>query len=276
MKFHLCVRMTAVVFFVLAAAAMVFVNADAAVRDNGGENVMIEILYDNIDRENTLESAWGFSCVITGLEKKILFDCGGDGDILMKNMKNRKVDPASIETVIISHAHWDHDGGLEKFLSLNSKVGVYLPGAYPGDKLTKLNDTGAEAVTVDKPLQIMKNVRLTGTMGDKIKEQSLIIDTEKGAVLVCGCSHPGIAEIAERAAALTGKNVYMIIGGFHLKDKTDAEIEDIVNRLKRSGVVFAAPSHCTGEKAISTFRRIFGEKFMESGLGRKIEIDGVH
>jgi 7,8-dihydropterin-6-yl-methyl-4-(beta-D-ribofuranosyl)aminobenzene 5'-phosphate synthase len=63
-----------------------------------------------------------------------------------------------------------------------------------------------------------------------------------------------------------------LMGGFHLGNASRAEIEEIIARLRASGVEKVAPSHCTGDDAIAAFRRAWGEDFIEGGLGAVIEV----
>ena len=56
-------------------------------------------------------------------------------------------------------------------------------------------------------------------MGLSIKEQALIVDTGKGLIVITGCAHPNVADMAEQAQAYPGKNIYMQMGGFHLGGK---------------------------------------------------------
>ena len=88
-----------------------------------------------------MESLWGFSVVISGAEKTILFDTGGS-DVLIENMKKLDIDPGTIDIVIISHNHWDHTGGLDSFLSINPNVTVYAPASFPEEfKDSVINST---------------------------------------------------------------------------------------------------------------------------------------
>ncbi|RLF37862.1 MAG: MBL fold hydrolase, partial [Thermoplasmata archaeon] len=83
----------------------------------------LTIVYDNeVFEENpNLKSDWGFSCFIEGKEK-ILFDTGTRGDILVSNMKALNVDPREINKIVISHEHFDHNGGLGEVLKHTKDV----------------------------------------------------------------------------------------------------------------------------------------------------------
>jgi len=90
--------------------------------------------------------------------------------------------------------------------------------------------------------------------------------------VITGCAHPNVADMAEQAQAYLGKNIYLLMGGFHLGSRNDAEIRTIIKRLKALGVKIVAPSHCTGDTAIRMFRNAWKDDFIEGGLGVVIEV----
>ena len=100
-----------------------------------------------------------------------------------------------------------------------------------------------------------------------IKEQSLIIATSKGLIVVTGCAHPGIVNIVKKAKELTGKDVYLAIGGFHLSGASQRTISSIIEELKALGVKKVAPCHCSGDLARRLFKEKFGEDYLEAGVG---------
>ena len=89
---------------------------------NTAEDLTITIVYDNNPYNEELETRWGFSCLIEGLEKTILFDVGGEGSVLLKNMEKLKIDPKKVNVIVLSHIHYDHIGGLSDFLKKNPLV----------------------------------------------------------------------------------------------------------------------------------------------------------
>ena len=109
-------------------------------------------------------------------------------------------------------------------------------------------------------------------MGDAIVEQALVVDTNKGLIIVTGCAHPGIVAIARRAKEELNRDIYMICGGMHLNRSSEDEVRDVIGELKELGVEKVAPSHCTGDKAIALFREAFGEDFSQMGVGQLLRI----
>ncbi len=212
----------------------------------------ITIVYDNEVKQPGLKADWGFSCLIeTQDAPPVLFDTGADGSILLHNMSQLKIDPGVIGIVVISHPHWDHSGGLEALLKVNKDAELYLPQSFPTGGIS-----GRKITVVKEPLQIRNNIFSTGEL-DGI-EQSLVVNTDKGLLVVVGCSHPGVGSILD-AASRFGQ-VYGIIGGFHgFRD---------FKRLE--GLPFICPCHCTQYKA--EIKRLFADQCMDCGAGVVIEL----
>ena len=212
--------------------------------------MVIKIVYDNTVCQKGLKSDWGFAAVIEAFDKNILFDSGADGKILLDNMRQMNIDPKSIDTIFLSHHHFDHTGGLASFLGVNSDVKVYAPNSLRGVK------NAAEVVCVKDSIQIGKHLFSTGELAGI--EQSLIIKTEKGLVIVVGCSHSGIENIL--AAASQFGRPFALIGGFH----------GFNNFPVLASLQLICPTHCT--KHIEELKNIYPSKFIEGGAGRIIEI----
>jgi len=210
----------------------------------------ISILYDNTAFQSGLKPDWGFSCLVETHTRSILFDTGSNGSILLENMKKLDVDPMSIDEVFISHPHFDHVGGLSAFLNENNNVKIYVPISLRGIRNAK------EIIYVDEPMKLHENIFSTGEL-DHI-EQSMAIKTDKGLVLIAGCSHPKMENIL-KAASQFGK-VYAIIGGLHGFNEFEL--------FKDLGVI--CPTHCT--QHIAEIKSLYPEKYIEGGAGKIIEI----
>lgn len=234
-------------------------------------SITITILYDNYIFSEGTKADWGFSCILKGTEKTILFDTGTRSDILFHNINKLKVNPKDVELVAISHNHGDHTGGLFAFLKENNEVSVYLPVSFPDGFFRRVENAGAKTVSVDKPVEICKDVFSTGEMGIRIKEQSLILNTSKGLVVITGCAHPGIVDIVKKAKEVLDDKIYLVIGGFHLRAKSENEVKNIISQFKDLGVLKVGATHCTGDNAIALFKKAYGENFVQMGVGRVIK-----
>ncbi len=100
------------------------------------------------------------------------------------------------------------------------------------------------------------------------------MDTRQGLIVITGCAHPNVADMAERAQTYLGKKIYLLMGGFHLGGASSNEVKQIIQEFKRIGVVHVAPCHCTGDQAINQFKEAFGDDFISVGVGAVIEIEG--
>jgi len=261
-------------------AGLVFL---AATSTAGGKEKMltaskisIVVAFDNYTHQKDLEVSWGFACVVRGADKTILFDTGGDGAILMGNLKKLKIDPQSIDAVVLSHAHGDHTGGLEAFLAANSRVEVYAPGSFPESFKAGVRAAGAKLVEVSGALEICDGVWSTGELGASIIEESLVLQTDQGLVVITGCAHPGIVLILEKAKQLLGgADVLLAMGGFHLRSESDAELKKIIKRFKELGVRRPGPSHCSGDRTRELFKDLYGDDFVQIGVGYTVRLGEI-
>lgn len=126
---------------------------------------------------------------------------------------------------------------------------------------------------VDKNiLRISDNIYTTGMMGDDVQEQSLIIDTDAGLIVITGCSHGGIVNIAKRAQAMLDKKIALLLGGFHLMHEDETQINSVINELKTMDIDYLCPTHCTGDMAIDRFCNTFTDTFIAGGVGKIIRL----
>jgi 7,8-dihydropterin-6-yl-methyl-4-(beta-D-ribofuranosyl)aminobenzene 5'-phosphate synthase len=212
--------------------------------------VKIIILYDNISFSPDLKPDWDFSCLVESQNKKVLFDTGSNGAILLENMKKLGIDPLSIEEVFISHFHFDHIGGLSAFLNGNNNVKIYVPISLRGIRNAK------EVIYKDGPRSLHESIFSTGQL-DNI-EQSMAVKTDKGLVLVVGCSHPKMVNIL-RVAQQFGK-IHAIIGGLHEFDDFELFID----------LEVICSTHST--QHIAEIKSLYPEKFIEGGVGKIINL----
>jgi 7,8-dihydropterin-6-yl-methyl-4-(beta-D-ribofuranosyl)aminobenzene 5'-phosphate synthase len=238
-------------------------------QENNSGNLTITIVYDNVSYDTMFTPSNGFSCFVGGLEKTILFDTGEKPDILLHNMKQANIDSNRIQYLVISHVHFDHIGGLMGVTGWKNMETAFLPVklAYPVARTERV---------VSFPVELFPHVFLTGVMpaeGVHADEQSLIIDTPQGLVLIVGCAHPGIVSILKKAKEIVKKDIYLVMGGFHLLNSTDEQIKAIVDSFKAMGVRYCAPAHCTGDKAKVAFRKAYGDHFVEMSAGKTITLN---
>lgn len=231
----------------------------------------LTILYDNNPYDESLETAWGFSCLVELGNTTILFDTGGEEQILANNIEALKVDVREIDCLVFSHEHWDHIGGMNAILETHNDVTIYMLDSFPSSVKGSARGAGADVVEVRNETVVCEGVATTGALGTEIEEQALIINTRNGLVILTGCSHPGVVEIVERAIELTGSEVYLVMGGYHLGNRGDTALLGIVSEMRELGVERVAPTHCSGELARRRFRDGFGEDYIEAGVGYSLD-----
>jgi len=209
----------------------------------------ITILYDNEAYDRRLNPDWGFAALIEACGHNILFDTGANGRILLENMAKMEISPRDIEEIFISHAHWDHTGGLPDILAENP-VRVYVPDTMRAPLPAR------ETVSLSFSTKIHKHIYSTGTL--KNIEQAMCIQQDSRVVIVVGCSHPGVKAVVEAAAEIGP--VSALIGGLHgFNDFPVLESLDMV-----------CATHCTRHKREIASR--FPQIAVAGGAGKVIEI----
>ncbi len=215
----------------------------------------LRILYDNEAIPGYL-SDWGFSCLLERDDKRILFDTGRDGTILRSNMNEMGIRKEEIETIVLSHNHQDHVGGL--FDVLHQDVRVHLPASFPEDLKKKISRE-CSFTEVKGFAEIDRGVYTTGELGTSIVEQSLLIESNMGLVLLTGCAHPGLERIIDFAEE--HGEVRLVVGGFHAFNRLD----------KLSEMKLISPCHCTSRK--TNIHRQYPETSVECAAGETIEVE---
>lgn len=249
----------------------------------------LKILADNHQVNKDLKMCWGFSCLIrpvrnnkdeisNGVGESILFDTGESREILDFNMQKMGVQIEKIKKLVISHDHFDHIGGLETVLKKNSDIEVYLLSDFSDELKKRVSSSGAKVIENDAFIEIDEGIYTTGKIegeyaGSYIPEQAIVVKTEKGLVIITGCSHPLITDIVETVKKQFPKDkVFLVFGGFHLLEKTSREVKCIAENMKELGVQKVGPTHCTGEEAIQIFREKYRDNFVSVGVGTVLEI----
>jgi len=200
---------------------------------------------------------------------------------------------------VIAHPHALHKRKVKFPLSLIARIKYRLTN-YGFPKLSSKNLEKLEFELIKEPYEVAPFLKTTGEIRnrkereflptrlkrqegkkyveDKILDDlSIVLKTENGLAVICGCGHAGILNICERAKELfPGEKIIVILGGTHLvAAKNEQELEHIANKLE---LEYDKPqlylSHCTGKRAINFLRRKFGEEIVHSfKIGEKLTFE---
>ena len=270
----------------------------------------ITVIIDNKrDKNKGLGSEWGLSLLIEYSGKKILLDTGYS-DLFIKNMKKLGTDVADVDYAVLSHAHCDHANGMPAFFTNNSKAKFYLREStsdncygkiaflrfYAGIPRGIISEYNNRIIMVSGDYTLTDGVyliphkteglSLIGKKGgmyrrtpqgfipdDFSHEQSLVIDSSNGLVILNSCSHGGVVNIVNEVhKTFPDKKIYALIGGFHLFTKPASEIRDIAQALDSMDIDLICTGHCTKEREYGIMKKELGDKLIQMKVGLSIEI----
>lgn len=249
--------------------------------------VLRTLLENNLSQNRALIAEHGLSFMVETENVKILFDCSA-GSAARKNAKKMNVSLKDADYVVLSHSHYDHAGGYpdmadhgvlaplitgpkffeEKYAREGEKY-VYLGCGFGPSFLTKKGVThrvceGCETLSEgcyvvggfkrvhDFEKAPARFVRQTedGMIADDFPDEvCLVLEREKGLVMIVGCSHPGILNMIESVRERFGKPVYAVFGGSHLVEADEGRLAETMRLLKDMGIARAGFNHCTGDAA---------------------------
>lgn len=217
---------------------------------------------------------WGLSVLIDG---DILFDTFYNYKKLSKKLKRNEVELDQLKSIIISHDHWDHTGGLWGLLESRHGLDVYLPSRATNKTKKRVNDAGAKLIDLQDIKQVKPAIYVSNELdgsfsGGVVAEHNVVIKADKGLVVLVGCAHPGIVEIIQKIKKDFDTPIYGVMGGFHLMNSSAKEITACANALKAEGLKMVAPTHCTGWRAEIIMKRVFKDGFLKVREGQTISL----
>jgi 7,8-dihydropterin-6-yl-methyl-4-(beta-D-ribofuranosyl)aminobenzene 5'-phosphate synthase len=234
----------------------------------------IKVLFDKLSLDEKLKIGWGVSFLV---DDKILFDTGEKGSSLLYNMQALNVRLEKIESIVISHDHSDHTGGLWDLLDKKNTLKVYSCPGFSKEFKEAVKSKGAELIETSKFTEITKDIFITGEIqgaykGKYMPEQAIAVNTRKGFSIITGCAHPGILKIVEKIKSkFPGDKIYLVLGGFHLKNSDKRAIEIVAENFKKLEVIKAGPTHCSGDVAEDIFKKFYKKNFVAIRVGQEIE-----
>lgn len=243
----------------------------------------------------TFTGEWGFAAMVEIDGKRTLFDTGNRADTVLNNLREMKMDLAGVPSVVLTHHHRDHTGGLVTLRrDVMKRDPKAIATAYGGKGILAArmpaNDfvlikgeyeaTGAKLQQIDKPTAIAPHVWLTGPVprvhgernwsGNSLlraddrseedtipEDQALVIDTNQGLIVVSGCGHAGIVNTLLYARKVVrATNIYAVVGGFHLFDANNEKLQWTAKELAPMGITYFLAAHCTGVESTVRLREL--------------------
>jgi 7,8-dihydropterin-6-yl-methyl-4-(beta-D-ribofuranosyl)aminobenzene 5'-phosphate synthase len=234
----------------------------------------------------------GFSVFIEA-GKRILFDTGAT-DVFIHNAGLLGIDLNTTDWIVLSHGHWDHTNGLKALRTQERKNLLVHPGAFVDRRRASGEYNGMSCnrneiakkfhlILEKEPYQISDSIYFLGEIprrndfeaqktaffymdGEKkcrdfiSDDTALAIETQKGLVIITGCSHAGICNIIEYARQVTRQGkIFAVLGGFHLLGDP-IQLQKTIEYFKKNRIEHLYPMHCTDLPSLSKFHETFGIK----------------
>ena len=244
-------------------------------------------------------------CFYIETEKhKLLMDAGQTG-LLLENAEKLGIDLTQVDTVVLSHGHYDHGGGILPFAKINPTAKIYVPEAAFGEyysmnkdgephyiglakeiqelpqvvkvSLSLFSGIGSEHVIPSTNQRLKKKTEDGFVQDDFAHEQCLVISEGVKKVLLSGCAHHGILNIMDRYCELFGEEPDFVISGFHMMKKhnySDEDINMIIDTalaLRQYKTVFYT-GHCTGVEPYNAMKKLMGNQLHYVHSGDEIRI----
>jgi 7,8-dihydropterin-6-yl-methyl-4-(beta-D-ribofuranosyl)aminobenzene 5'-phosphate synthase len=262
-------------------------------------NKIMCVVDNNALKDSHLKTEHGLAFWIETEYGTVLFDTGQTADVLSNNMSLLNLNAKDVDVVAISHAHFDHTGGLEAVLPGNPDLIMYAnedvfrpkfslhDGKYDPSGFEVSQEEFTKRVEVrlsDEPMEIFPNLWTTGEITQRVEpegrsashfirngeewlpdpyrdDMSLVLKTQGGLAVICGCCHAGLLNTLSHVERNFEDPIIAVLGGTHLMTADGKLLDHVINVLeKRYSDLLLYPNHCTGSNAIKALAKAFGER----------------
>lgn len=252
----------------------------------------IVTLLENTARREDLLREHGLSIYIESQGHRVLFDMG-QSDAFAQNAAVLGVDLGKVEAAVLSHGHYDHGGGLRRFLQVNDHAKIYVNqhafelhynaqnrdiGLDPsldrsrmifGNKATEILPGFTLHTIPDAPVDTSGLQRMVGNKlvpEDFRHEQYLLVEENGKRILFSGCAHKGIVQIARAFRP------DVLVGGFHLSKIQDESMLDGIAEALLALPTRYYTGHCTGQMQFDRLKQKMGSRLEELYTGAEPEL----
>jgi len=266
-------------------------------------------LVENTQGEKSCLYEHGLSFYIETERHRLLVD-SGQSDAFIHNARILGIDLAKVDTVVVSHGHYDHAGGLLAFHQLNTRAKIYVRES-AGAAYYHLTGGNEKYIGMDKAVMTLPQIvpiygdmriddelfLFTGIPGRRYMakgnfqlkkktdsgfvqdtfdhEQCLVISENNKHVLMSGCAHSGIVNILDRYYELFHTYPDAVVSGFHMMQKAAYTDEDVANIKQIAGILqktgaYFYSGHCTGQAAFEIMKEIMGDRLTAIHSGLRI------
>lgn len=268
--------------------------------------IKLKILVDNCVDQPDVQGELGFSIYIEYDGFKVLFDVG-QSDLFARNAELFQIDISSIDALVVSHGHYDHTGGLPRFLELNKKAKVYIKGGLEFDKYnacgkyigipTNVSMSSNRLVNVTEKLELAQGLyimpsinlydksdthfdhlfvsnELYDTRADQFFDEQYLALVHNGKMsIINGCAHRGIVNIIRSALVEFSMPIQLLVGGFHTRHCNEDFISQLAHNLNQFSIDKIVTCHCTGMDQFAQLQRSCKTKVEYGFVGKSIIIE---
>ena len=274
-------------------------------------NIRLACLVDNaVLLHSSYWGEHGLAFLIEVESRRVLFDTGASGAVLLHNLDAAAVAPETISALALSHAHPDHTGGLPALLERRPGLPIYAHPDLLRERFTRregqvkakglpltpqtLRRQADLRLSTERQL-ILPGVWTTGEISERpepegrsphhlvrqgdrwapdlyLDDMALVLESSQGLILVCGCCHAGLLNTLLHTRRVFGEAPLAVAGGLHLVNSDEAHLRHLLEQLRRLGPPVLYPNHCTGRAAYVALVQAFGDRVTACPAGTVLDL----